>query len=47
VIKIFAAQFVKAEEVKDYPRMLKKIEPKIWQDFFLKEAKKLKDKILK
>jgi len=41
------AQFIKATEVKDYPRMIKKIEPKIWQEFFLNEAKKLKDKILK
>lgn len=36
-----ASQFVKAEILKDYPRMIKKIEPKIWQGFFLKEAKKL------
>ncbi|MFA5248589.1 MAG: nucleotidyl transferase AbiEii/AbiGii toxin family protein [Patescibacteria group bacterium] len=41
------AQFIKAIEVKDYPKMIEKIEPKIWQDFFLDEAKKLKDKILK
>lgn len=36
-----ASQFVKAEILKDYPRMIKKIEPEIWQEFFLKEAKKL------
>jgi Domain of unknown function (DUF1814). len=41
------AQFVKATEVKDYPRMIKKIKPKIWQEFYLDEAKKLKNKILK
>jgi len=41
------AQFIKAKEVKDYPRMLKKIKPEVWQDFFLAEAEKLKDKILK
>jgi predicted nucleotidyltransferase component of viral defense system len=43
----FGAQLIKVTEVKDYPRMIKKIEPKIWQDFFLNEAKELKDKILK
>jgi predicted nucleotidyltransferase component of viral defense system len=41
------AQFIKAKEVKDYPRMITKIKPEIWQDFFLNEAEKFKDKILK
>lgn len=36
-----ASQFVKAETLKDYPRMIKKLEPKTWQGFFIKEAKKL------
>lgn len=36
-----ASQFVKVEILRDYPRMIKNIEPRIWQRFFLKEAKKL------
>lgn len=40
-------QLIKATEVKDYPRMLKKIDHKEWQNFFLEEAKKLKKKIFK
>lgn len=36
-----ASQFVKAETLKDYPRMIKKLEPKTWQGFFIKEAKRL------
>lgn len=36
-----ASQFVKAEVLKDYPRMIKKIDSKTWQDFFIKEAKRL------
>ncbi len=40
------AQLIKVTEVKDYPRMKIEIDPKIWQDFFLNEAKKLGDKIL-
>lgn len=39
------AQFIKASGVKDYPRMIKKIDNKEWQDFFIKEAKKLKNNI--
>ncbi len=38
-------QLLKAKEVKDYPRMIKKIAPKEWQDFFIAEAKKLGKKI--
>lgn len=34
-------QFIKAKEVKDYPRMVKKIDHSAWQNFFIKEAKKL------
>jgi len=40
------SQFLKSQEVKDYPRMIKKIEHKEWQDFFIKEAKKLEKDIL-
>lgn len=36
-----ASQFVKCEELKDYPRMLKKIDEKDWQSFFINEAKRL------
>lgn len=43
----FGAQLIKVTEVKDYPKMIEKIDPKIWQDFFLSEANFFKDKILK
>jgi len=36
-----ASQFVKAETLKDYPTMLKKLKQEIWQKFFMKEATKL------
>lgn len=39
------AQYIKAKELKDYPRMLSKIDENVWQDFFVEEAKKLKSKI--
>lgn len=41
------AQFLQATVVKDYPRMIKKIDHQSWQDFFLKEAEKLKGGVLK
>jgi len=41
------AQFMKAREAKDYPRMIKKIDDKEWQNFFIKEASKLKKEILR
>lgn len=40
------AQFIKSQEAKDYPRMIQKISDQEWQNFFVEEAKKLKDKIL-
>jgi predicted nucleotidyltransferase component of viral defense system len=40
------AQFIKSEEVKDYPRMIKKIKPEVWQKFFINEAKKFKKDVL-
>lgn len=43
----FGSQLLKAEEVEDYPRMLKAIEHKKWQEFFIKEAKKFKKDTLK
>ncbi len=41
------ARFIEASKLTDYPRMLKKIDHKEWQDFFLKEARKLKKDIFK
>lgn len=34
------SQFVQALTVKDYPRMILKLDPKEWQEFFIEEAKK-------
>lgn len=39
------AQYMKARELKDYPRMLEKLDEKVWQKFFIKEAKKLSGKV--
>lgn len=41
------AQFLLAKEVKDYPRMIKKINHGSWQNFFINEAKKLRDEVLR
>ena len=41
------AQFQKAREAPDLPRMVEEIAPEVWQTFFEKEAKKLKTKILR
>jgi len=38
-------QFIKAEEAKDYPRLITDIQPEAWQSFFIEEAKKLKQDI--
>lgn len=40
------AQFIKSQEAKDYPRMIREISDQEWQGFFMEEAKKLKGKIL-
>ncbi len=40
------AQYMKAKELKDFPRMLADIKENVWQDFFIDEAKKLYDKII-
>ncbi|MBU0721940.1 nucleotidyl transferase AbiEii/AbiGii toxin family protein [Patescibacteria group bacterium] len=42
-----SSQFLLAKEIKDYPIMIKKINHKIWQNYFIKEAKRLNKKILK
>ncbi len=34
-------QFIKAAEAPDYPRLIKPIEPQLWQELFREEAKKL------
>ncbi|MEK7083912.1 MAG: nucleotidyl transferase AbiEii/AbiGii toxin family protein [Patescibacteria group bacterium] len=39
------AQFLQAEVVKDYPRMIQNIESAEWQNFFIVEAKKLQKNI--
>ena len=41
------SQLMKARDVKDYPRMIKEINHQKWQDFFLKEARKLGENIIK
>ncbi|MEK7555374.1 MAG: nucleotidyl transferase AbiEii/AbiGii toxin family protein [Patescibacteria group bacterium] len=41
------AQYVKAKELKDYPQMLEKLDEKLWQEFFIKEAEKLSGKVFK
>ena len=41
----FGSQLLRAQEVKDYPKMIKKIDHRQWQEFFLKEAMKLKKEI--
>lgn len=41
------SQFLKASQLKDYPRLLKKLDHRKWQEFFQKEAKKLETKIFK
>jgi len=38
-------QFLKAKQVRDYPRLTEELNPKNWQDFFEKEAEKLKKDI--
>lgn len=40
------SQFLTVTEVKDFPRMIKKIEPNRWRGFFIEEAKKLGQDIL-
>ena len=41
------SQFNQAAKLKDYPRMIKKISHKNWQDFFIKKARLLATDILK
>lgn len=39
------AQFVRAMEATDYPRMIRHVRPEEWQKFFVEEAKKLKSEV--
>lgn len=38
-------QLLQAQHVKDFPRMLKKINHQEWQDFFVREAKRLEREV--
>ncbi len=40
------AQYLRARELKDYPRMIKALPSSVWQTFFIEEARKLVPKIL-
>lgn len=40
------AQFARADELKDYPRMIITLEPQIWQEFFREEALRLRPSVL-
>lgn len=39
------SQLLQVEEVKDYPKMIKKITPQVWQKFFISQAKKIGKRI--
>ncbi len=41
------AQYMKVQELKDYPHMLEKLDEKVWHNFFINEAEKLKDRVFK
>lgn len=41
------SKFLLAKEVKDYPKMVIKLESNVWQNFFIKEARKFKERVLK
>jgi len=40
------SQFLKANELKDYPRLIKPLNDKLWRDFFQKQAEKLGKEII-
>lgn len=40
-----ASQFLRANEIEDFPRMIIKLQPKVWRDFFTKESIKLSPQI--
>ena len=39
-------QFFKAKEAADLPRMIMNLKPNLWRNFFISEAKKLKDSVM-
>jgi len=41
------SQFLKSTELKDYPRLITKLDEKKWQKYFLEEANRLSNDILK
>jgi len=41
------SQFMQAAVLKDYPRMIKRIIPKVWQDYFIKQARLLGEDIMR
>lgn len=40
------SQFMTATQAQDYPILIKKISPQMWQNYFLREAKRLESDIL-
>ena len=40
------SQFLLAKELKDYPHLIKKLDPATWQEFFIEEARKLGPEIV-
>lgn len=40
------SKLLQATEVKDFPRMIKRIDDREWQNFFVKEAQKLKSDVM-
>ncbi len=40
------SMLLQSRNIKDFPRMIRKVNDKEWQDFFIEEAKKLKPEIL-
>ena len=40
------SQFMRALELKDYPRMVSEINEKEWQDFFIKQAKSFEKEVM-
>ncbi len=40
------AKFLEASKAKEYPRMIRKVEPQEWQNFFVREASNFKPQIL-
>jgi len=40
------AQLMQAKTVKDYPRMIVKLDNKEWQEFFIEQAKNFSGKII-